>query len=194
MSAEQQVRTLIRAWPRPDRLERGEEIVGTTLDLLPDGATHVPVLLALNLVIGGLKARWRIRPPLWRWAYYRMGGRLPTRWHRWMLNDLTSPGWRRRVVTGRAVGILLGALLGVCALILRHPTGTSISWTSISWTLIVPIVSGGVLGTLTRSRKDRDRQLVKNGYYWTPSNDPPWPPPPVPSYQQDPGGSGPHQI
>ena len=79
MRAERQIRTLMRAWPRPDRTERGEEIVGTTLDLLPDGATRLPVLLALNLVIGGLQARWRTRPPVWRWAFYRMGGRLPTR-------------------------------------------------------------------------------------------------------------------
>lgn len=64
MSAERQIRILLRAWPLPDRSERGDEIVGTTLDLLPDGATRVPFLLALNLVVGGMNARWRRRPPV----------------------------------------------------------------------------------------------------------------------------------
>jgi hypothetical protein len=31
ISAERHVRLLLRAWPRPDRIERGEEIVTTTL-------------------------------------------------------------------------------------------------------------------------------------------------------------------
>ena len=63
MSVEQQVRTLVRAWPIPDRTERGDEIVGTTLDLLPDGQSRLTMALAFNLVLGGLRARWRMRPP-----------------------------------------------------------------------------------------------------------------------------------
>jgi len=189
MSNERQVRTLMRAWPRPDRIERGDEIVGTTLDLLREGITHLPVHLAVNLVLGGLQARWRMRPPLWRWAWYRMGGRLPTRWHRWMLNDLTSPGWRRRMVMSRAIAVGFGAIIGVSAtqIVLHQTDGFTPTIFLVSGMLI-----GGLLGAITRSRKDRDRQLVRNGYHWPPSNDPPWPPPPAPttSDQQRPGAIG----
>jgi hypothetical protein len=64
MSAERQIRILLLAWPLSYRSERGDEIVGTTLELLPDGGTHLPFLLALNLVVGGINARWRLRPPV----------------------------------------------------------------------------------------------------------------------------------
>jgi hypothetical protein len=76
------------AWPIPDRVQRGDEIVGTTLDLVPECKKRLTMALALNLVVGGLRARWRMRPPLWRWLYYRLGGRLSRRWNRWMLKDL----------------------------------------------------------------------------------------------------------
>jgi len=121
MSAEKQVRTLMRAWPLPDRTGRGEEIVSTALDLLPQGAARLPFLFAVNLVVGGLRARWRMRPPVWRWAYYRMGGRLPVRWHRWVLNDLTAPGWRRRMMTAQILLSGWGVILGVSlAQIITH--------------------------------------------------------------------------
>jgi hypothetical protein len=68
MSVERQIRILLRAWPLRDRSERADEIVGTTLDLLPDGATRLPFLLTLNLIVGGMQARWRIRIPVWIWA------------------------------------------------------------------------------------------------------------------------------
>lgn len=63
MSTERQIRTLLLAWPPSYRFERGDEIVGTTLELLPDGGSHLPFPLALNLVVGGMSARWRLRPP-----------------------------------------------------------------------------------------------------------------------------------
>jgi hypothetical protein len=158
LRAERQIRTLMRAWPRPDRTERGEEIVGTTLDLLPDGATRLPMLLALNLVIGGLRARWRMRPPVWRWAFYRMGGRLPTRWNRWVLNDLTAPGWRRRVAMSRLILSWSCAVLGVIA----AETATHHALGSI-WPYMVELLIAVGIATLVRARKDRDRQLVRHG-------------------------------
>jgi hypothetical protein len=62
MNAERQIRILLLAWPLSDRSERGDEIVGTTLDLLPAGGTRLPLLLAIDLVVGGMSARWRLRP------------------------------------------------------------------------------------------------------------------------------------
>ena len=176
-SVEQQVRRLLRAWPIPDRAERGDEIVGTTLDLMSDGATRLPLALALNLVIGGLGARWRMRPPLLRWFLYRLGGRLPNRWHRWMLNDLTSPGWRRRIVVSRLLMGLSAWVLGILAsqIYLHKLDGSQALF------MLIPFV-GFVAGTLipyrSRTRKDRGRQLVRNGYGQISQDYPPWPPPP----------------
>lgn len=68
MSVERQIRILLRAWPLRDRSERGDEIVGTTLDVLPEGATRLPFLLALNLIVGGMRTRWRMRLPLRIWV------------------------------------------------------------------------------------------------------------------------------
>jgi hypothetical protein len=172
MSVERQVRILMRAWPLPDRTERGDEIVGTTLDLVPDGASRVPAGLALNLVVGGLLARWHLRPPLWRWTYYRLGGRLPSRWHRWVLNDLTSPGWRRRIVTSQLMIGLVAAMLGIVgvqiAMHQRSPT---------PYFLLVTFLIGFGVGTLSMSRRNRDRQLARYEYGRPAPNDSPWPPP-----------------
>jgi hypothetical protein len=188
MSAERQARTLIRAWPCPDRTERGDEIVGTTLDLLPDGATRLPVALAMNLLVGGLQTRWRMRPPVWRWAYYRLGGRLTNRWHQWVLNDLTSPGWRRRMVISQMFIVSILVVAGLTA-------AQAVSHQHILSTLgLVPVLAGGGAGVLTRSSRDRERQLVRHGYAWPSSNDPPWPPP-VSSESSSPlhpGVAGPH--
>lgn len=165
---ERRARLLMRAWPRPDRHDRGEEIVGTTLDLVPDEATRIPLLIAVNLVVGGLRARWRIRPPVWRWAYYRAGGRLPSRWHRWMLNDLLAPGWRRRISTGPVVGVLIGL---VAARLSTHQ--------AIPVLLIVSVCVGGSMGALSVSRMNRDRNLMRHGYKWPFPGDQALPPPPA---------------
>ena len=131
-SVERQVRTLMRAWPIPDRVERGNEIVGTTLDLVPDGRNRLPLALAINLVIGGLRGRWRMRPPLWRWFYHRLGGRLPPRYHRWMLNDLSGSGWQRRMVTFRTTAIWATMLIGYALsdIIIHTPGGRGLLYPS----------------------------------------------------------------
>lgn len=64
MNIERQIRISLWAWPLRDRSQRGDEIVGTTLDLLPVGATRLPFPLALNLLVGGMQARCRIQRPV----------------------------------------------------------------------------------------------------------------------------------
>ena len=122
---ERQVCTLMRAWPIPDRIERGNEIASTTLDLVPSGRSRLPLALAINLVVGGFSARWRMRPPPWRWVWYRLGGRLPTQWHQWMLNDLSSRGYQRRFVAFRVTLFLpvTAVAWAVPWLTLPHPEG-----------------------------------------------------------------------
>jgi Family of unknown function (DUF5313) len=158
---ERQVRILMHAWPIPDRAERGEEVVGTTLDLVPDGANRVPLALAINLVMGGFRARMLIRPPLWRWAYYRAGGRLPARWHRWMLNDLSGPGWRRRILVSRLTMAVVA--IGTARVLVDIKLGTRSDPMSLLITLAA-YCAGMLTFYRSMTRRDRDRQLNRNGY------------------------------
>jgi hypothetical protein len=107
MSAlERRCRFLLRAWPWRDRQERGEEIVGTMLDLAGPGRSWPSLGMALNIVVGGWRARRRRRPPFTTRLLYRLGGPLDYRWHQWLLDDLLTPGWRRRHVA-RSLGSYL---------------------------------------------------------------------------------------
>lgn len=113
MNAERQTHILLWAWPTQDRSERGDEIVGTTLDLLPDGATRLPFLLALNLVVGGMQARWRVRPPVQRWV-------------RWT--------GRAALATGMAVVAVMVALVIYLFIALRYFPHDVLSSSSCSYT------------------------------------------------------------
>lgn len=158
---EQQVRNLLRAWPIPDRAERGDEIVGTTLDLMPEGVNRVPVALAVNLVVGGLRARWRMRPPAWRWLYYRLGGRLPVRWHRWLLNDLNGPGWRRRILVSK---LILGpiALAVAYAFSQTEFDHTRPSIIALWLILFFGFAAGSLVPYRSRTVEERNRRLVRS--------------------------------
>jgi hypothetical protein len=163
VTLEGQVQTLVRAWPIPDRVERGEEIIATTLDLVPDGKSRLPFAMAVNLAFGGLRARWRTRPPVWRWLYYRLGGRLNARWHRWMLNDLSGPGWRRRMVGSQVTVLVIASLLGATvgqALVTHSPRFDPRYLLSLA--IITMLVQA--VGSNFRARKLRDRQLGRHGY------------------------------
>jgi hypothetical protein len=200
MSVERQVRTLVRAWPIPDRTERGDEIVGTTLDLVPDGQSRLTMALAFNLVLGGLRARWRMRPPLWRWLFYRMGGRLPSWWHRWMLNDLTGPGWRRRMIQSQLILGVVSASLGIIlahAMLppLPHPSSPKlVDPVNMNQMFLVSFGAFVVTGTLTtawRARKLRNRRLAQHFKEQPPQNDP-LPPLPLSQSGGGPEASGTH--
>lgn len=178
---EHQVRGLMRAWPIPDRVERENEIVTTTLELIPEGGSRLPPSLAVDLVVGGLRARWRMRPPPWRWINYRMGmisisgGRLPTRWHRWMINDLTGPGWRRRMVMNELIYFVSYGLIFVGIPTVFNPHY-----------LVLPAVIGWSVVTIPMftiraalAPKRRNRQLDRYGYLRPAQHVPSGPPPPI---------------
>jgi len=186
--SERQIRVLLHAWPVSDRVERGDEVVGTSLDLVPEGRTWIPLSMAVNLLAGGLRARWRRRPPMWWWLYYRAGGRLPVKWRAWVFHDLTDPGWLRRIVAGRLAVMLVNIAISISILWpsihasqINHPAVRPVWWDPFLGTAIVvaTLVTGViVLVTCRTGTKIRDRQLGRHGFFWPARNDPPWPPPP----------------
>lgn len=165
---EREIRWFVRAWPVPDRFDRGEEIVGTTLDLVPKECRWLPIGIALSLVTGGLKARWKTRPPLWRWALYRISGQLPLRWHRWMVNDLLGPGWRRRLVVARILLALAVAYLGTLAgqfvfLLTDSSKHSQFSFSPVAMIGFVTLGMGSA--TLVHARRFRKQILARHGYF-----------------------------
>ncbi|MGY6653994.1 DUF5313 domain-containing protein [Amycolatopsis roodepoortensis] len=47
----------------------------------------------------------RKRPDVFRWLWYSLGGRLPERYHAWILHDATTGSWRWRHVARSTVMI-----------------------------------------------------------------------------------------
>jgi hypothetical protein len=160
MSVERQIRILVRAWPLRDRSERGDEIVGTTLDLLPDGATRLPFLLALNLIVGGMHSRWRMRPPV-RMLVRRTG--------------------RAALVTGMAVVAVVVGLVFFLFMMLRFdphgvlsssscsygPSGQSCSPPVKPWEVVwLPVITGflgvAAVAVLFRRRRRRISSPIRN--------------------------------
>ncbi|HEV2758623.1 MAG TPA: tetratricopeptide repeat protein [Acidimicrobiales bacterium] len=165
MALEGQVRLLLRAWPTSDRVERGEEILTTTLDLVSPGRRRLPPALVASLVVGGLRARWRLRPSIWAWANYAFDQELPSRWHRWMLDDLLTRGWCRRMMARLLV------CLGVIAWLLTVVVGLGDPAPALGDLLAVVMINavgGSVIGAvLARSAWARERWmtvLAEHGY------------------------------
>ena len=120
-SVEDQARWLLRAWPVVDRFERADEIVATTLDLVPTGRSRLPLRLGANLILGGLRARNRVRPRLWQWFCYGCFGVVPAQRGTWLEGDVLRRGFGRRFLTRRLIGgsvlmapvsLVLGLVLG----------------------------------------------------------------------------------
>jgi len=184
--AERQIRLLLHAWPVADRLERGDEIVGTSLDLVPEGHAWIPLSMAMNLLTGGLIARWRGRPPIWLVGFYRLGGRLPAKWRTWVFHDLTNPGWRRRIVVGNLMTVWSIPLMSTIVVrqLIDHPRVNHVSTFAPPWWVVliffimcvIPLAVI-VLVTYRRAPMKRDRLLALHGFHWAARNGPPWPPP-----------------
>lgn len=116
---EAQVRRLLRAWPAFDRADRGDEIVATTLDLVPPGARRLPLRLAASLFVGGLRARHRARPPVWAWLLYGLGW-APRGRTRWLASDVVRAGFGRRALRRHLVAcsaVVAGLGAGLAAFI-----------------------------------------------------------------------------
>lgn len=162
---ERQVRFVLRAWPVPDRAERGDEIVGTTLDSIPPGRQRLPLALGADLVLAGLRARWRAHPPLSVWWRYAWSGDLPPRWHPWMLNDVFSRGW-----SGRLYGRFFTAFSATSAIVWWpvHAFGSGApSLRDLLSVLSAPLLYyavGTAFGQFKWGKAQRARLLAQNGY------------------------------
>lgn len=151
--AEDQARRLLETFPWRVRLERGDEIVATTLDSLPPGADRLPLATAFDLARGGFRIRRQNRPPLPTRISYRLGARIHPRWLRWVFDDLIDPGYVRR--TRRqlasfwfAFGIGMVAFLGSSAL----PTAVMVAAISLPMSV-----------RRAALERNRDRMLARHG-------------------------------
>lgn len=148
-----------------DRVERGDEIVGTTLDLMATGRKVLPIPLAVSLVVGGLRARWRARPTLWAWWWYALGQELPSQWHRWMLDDLLRAGWCRRVVTRFSVA---AASFGWTKTLILDLARLRLDVWGLLESVVISVALGSALGAVLVhtpwATRRRVRILAKNGY------------------------------
>jgi hypothetical protein len=85
---ERRCRLLLRAYPPRYRRERGEELLGTLLDLAEDRRTP-SMRDCVDVVRGGLVTRWRNRPPWESWYLYRaFDVPLPPRSRMWARDDI----------------------------------------------------------------------------------------------------------
>ncbi|GAT70047.1 hypothetical protein PS9374_05727 [Planomonospora sphaerica] len=82
-------RLLLRtAYPPRFMHARGEEVLGTLLDLAEPDRTRPDLRTVLDVLRAGAAWRLRERPPLWRWLCYRLFGlRLPLRYRWWVRDD-----------------------------------------------------------------------------------------------------------
>jgi hypothetical protein len=103
---ERRCRFLLRAWPWRDRWERGEELVGTMLDVSDENRTWPSPTMAADMVVAGIRARRRRRPPWTVRVQLTTRARIDHRWHEWMLDRLLAPGWRRRMAMANARYVL----------------------------------------------------------------------------------------
>ena len=155
---ERRCRFLLRAWPWRDRWERGEELLGTMLDVSGEDRSWPSPAMAADMIVGGIRARRRRRPPWPVRMQLTVGGRLDHRWHEWMLDRLLAPGWRRRLTLAKVryvvtYMVLMRVLFGPY----ERPRPIFEAFTVI---LLALVLVGGFL----LAGWDRTRILRRNGY------------------------------
>ncbi|MFJ2033658.1 hypothetical protein [Streptosporangium sp. NPDC087985] len=88
---ERRCRLLMRTYPPRFREHRGQELLGTLLDLATPGRTRPSPRDSFDIVRGGLLTRLRDHPPAGQWILYRLFGRLVSDQYRmWVRDDLRS--------------------------------------------------------------------------------------------------------
>ncbi len=143
----------MHAFPRRFRAQRSAEIEATfhEADLAGDPNAYGPAALA-DVVLAGWGERARTRPPLGSYLKYRLlGGRLETRWHAWMFDDLD--GWfplRRAAWVGIPILLILAAAW-------RATGGAMPMPPPLIWLVWATAIALG-------ARLERRRTLTRHGY------------------------------
>lgn len=162
---ERNCRRLIRAYPPRYRKARGEELVGTLLELAEPGRNRPTLRDSLDVVRGGLVHRLRERPPAWRVLAYRLcHRRLPARYRDWARDDLLGRFHTERefllVLTLAAPLLLLDELTGFTEGFLGPRMYGGGNWLlSMGYAFLV-----GYLAALACRKRVRRRMLAKHGF------------------------------
>jgi hypothetical protein len=153
MHGERRLELALRSFPRRFRATRAAEIRTVFADACAAGDEDVyGARSMLELVVAGWSERLRARPPLWRYVAYKLGARLPTPWHGWMLDDVRGRfvGMRNPIVwTIPTVNVVMSLLLTGAA----PPTSTVVSMFAVV----------GVVGLLMTTQL-RKQILHAHGY------------------------------
>ncbi|MBG0824491.1 DUF5313 family protein [Planomonospora sp. ID91781] len=150
-------RLLLRtAYPPRFMHARGEEFLGTLLDLAEPDRSWPDPRTVLDVLRAGAVWRLRERPPLWRWLCYRLFGlRLPLRYRWWVRDD----------VRGR---FFLARLLGTWAFLVFLPytlvDGLGLIGEPGSWGLKLGALLGTCMTTVVGRRQIRRDLLAKHRF------------------------------
>ncbi|WP_461012982.1 DUF5313 family protein [Streptosporangium sandarakinum] len=150
-------RLLLRvAYPPRFLHARGEEFLGTLLDLAEPDRSLPDLRTVLNVLRAGAAWRLRERPPLWRWLCYRLfGKRLPLHYRRWVRDD----------VRGR---FFLLRLLGTWTFLVFLPytlvDGLGLIGEPGSWGLKVGALLGACMTAIASRRRIRRDLLAKHRF------------------------------
>lgn len=163
---ERSARFWARAYPRRWREVHGDELLAVQQDVAQAAAeatgSPFPERLSADEIRSLLRAgwgqRWRERPPLWRWALYRLGLRLPARYWWWVADDIRGALYSvRDTVWG--MGLIYGSMTGglaVYAAAVGRPVADVVPAFLSTWYFWV-VVGGVVLAAATFQREYRTR-------------------------------------
>ncbi|GGS66569.1 hypothetical protein GCM10010156_26790 [Planobispora rosea] len=134
---ERRCRRLLRlAYPPRFLQTRGEEVLGTLLDLAEPGRTRPGARTVLDVLRGGAALRLRERPPLWDWVLYRLFyRRLPFRHRWWARDDIIGRFFVERLVLSWILLLLLSLLALSAFGVTVHNAQILFGWAASSYVL-----------------------------------------------------------
>jgi hypothetical protein len=163
-TAEDEARRYLRLFPLWMRADRGEEVLGLTLDQLPPATTHLPLRARVDLVRAGLHARRRGTPPLRVWnrivfvPAWRSDPVVPVEWRAWLASAVMTR-WITVVYALLRFSFLWVYL--VMGLILPRSDGEGLPMWTVGPILWVAFSAGCWIFTRERWRS---RVLAANGF------------------------------
>jgi len=150
---------LLRAYPHWVRVTRGPEIAGTIMDLLPEDATRIPLAMALDVLLGGLRSRWHDPPLRVRLALLAESkAPLDPRWHGWLLDDVFRPRYWCREAVRR--GLMYLPIWTLLEWLLSTAGESPAGWW---WRSLIRSGTWGLVQSMFSARH-RQRALERNGY------------------------------